>query len=74
MTQTMPNYAIISLPLPPSQMVRIDDLLAAVAAMIAAESPDGQVDMLGLLVAALERAGVHVPEMWRCALDEMAAD
>jgi hypothetical protein len=43
------------------------------AAAIGDRPASEHVALLALLVAALERAGVDVPEVWRCALDELAS-
>jgi hypothetical protein len=43
----------------------------AYVAFVASASPEIQNDLLGFLVDMLERAGVAVPEVWRCSLEEM---
>jgi hypothetical protein len=45
-------------------------MTAAVAA-IKNESPERQRRLLGMFLTLLERAGVAVPEVWRCSLEEM---
>jgi hypothetical protein len=45
-------------------------MTAAVAA-IKDESPVRQRRLLGIFLTLLEHAGVAVPEVWRCSLEEM---
>jgi hypothetical protein len=40
-------------------------------AFVAAASPVVQIELLGYLLMLLERAGVRVPEVWTCALEDM---
>jgi hypothetical protein len=46
-------------------------VMAAAVEAIKDESPERQRRLLGIFLALLERAGVAVPEVWRCSLEEM---
>jgi hypothetical protein len=46
-------------------------VLTAAVAEIKSESPQGRRRLLGIFLTLLERAGVEVPEVWRCSLEEM---
>jgi hypothetical protein len=45
--------------------------LANAVAEIRNETPENQRRWLRMLLTMLERAGVAVPEVWRCSLEEM---
>jgi hypothetical protein len=72
MTTHTADFAFVA---PADATIYIDDALAIVtaAAAIGDRPASEHVALLALLVAALERAGVDVPEVWRCALDELAS-
>jgi hypothetical protein len=46
-------------------------VLTAAVAEIKSESSQGRRRLLGIFLTLLERAGVEVPEVWRCSLEEM---
>jgi hypothetical protein len=45
--------------------------MTATVAAIKDETPERQRRLLGMFLTLLERAGVEVPEVWRCSLEEM---
>jgi hypothetical protein len=45
--------------------------MTATVAAIKDETPERQRRLLGMFLTLLERAGVAVPEVWRCSLEEM---
>jgi hypothetical protein len=45
--------------------------LTNAVAEIRNETPENQRRLLGIFLTLLERAGVAVPEVWRCSLEEM---
>lgn len=72
MTRTTVKRVGLTLVTPNRNVIYHEDIMAinAIANMIGAHRPDEHPALLGLLLAALERAGVDVPEGWRCMLEE----
>jgi hypothetical protein len=70
--QQIAKYAFVSIPLPSSQMVKVDDLFNATALVIAQAEDGGRLALMVQLFDAIRRQGVNVDDLGDCLAEAMA--